>query len=84
MNRKIPNDIVEAMREAISPHDTEEVREHYRNRNWPRVYAGKSIDVRYRWDLLWACGYRVTDLYDLYGANDKHIDTALRSIVKPL
>ena len=81
---KIPKHVVEEMREAISPFDTEDVREHYRNRKFPRAHRVKNLDVRYRWDLLWACGYRVTDLYDLYGANDTHIDTALRSIVKPL
>ena len=81
---KIPNDVVEAMWTAISPLDTPDARERYRSGNFPRSDTVKNLDMRYRWDLLWESGYRVTDLYDLFGANDTHIDTALREIVEVL
>ena len=81
---KIPKDVVEAMREAISPLDTEDARERYRSGNFPRANTVKNLDERYRWDLLWASRFDVTELYDQFSANSTHIDTALRSIVKPL
>lgn len=36
--------------------------------------------MRYRWDLLWLSGYKVTQLY--HYLNDDHIDTALRRLLK--
>jgi hypothetical protein len=89
---KIPKDIVEEMRQAISQLDTEEVREAYRTGNFPRSEFTKDLDKRYRWDLLWATmgnevlpkQYISDTLYEIPGVNDSHIDTALRNIVSPL
>ncbi len=65
--------------------DEEAVRDKYRRREIPRGDAVQDIDMRFRWDLYWA-GARLTGgLPDSQnGYNDKHIDTALRSIVAPL
>ena len=35
--------------------------------------------MRYRWDVLWLSGFKITSLY--HYLNDDHIDTALRRIV---
>ena len=84
MSRKIPDYVVQEMQEAISYVNTPEARERYRTGNFPRSEFVKDLDKRYRWDLLWASGFRITDLYDRFDANDTHIDTALRQIVNPL
>jgi hypothetical protein len=71
--------------EAISALDTATVRHAYRQGNFPRAEAVKNLDVRYRWDLLWAAAAQDRSLYDaLDGYQDSHIDTALRAIVPPL
>ena len=56
-----------------------------------RYKAAGLSDKRFRWDCLWASKVRIGDGVgikgdlDLYAyMNDDHIDTALRSIVKPL
>lgn len=74
---KIKPEHLEHMRAALTPHDTEFHRSRY-------IAAGLS-DTRYRWDILrhaglmtWLCDVLYTYL------NDTHIDTALRSLVKPL
>ena len=81
---KIPTDVVEIMRRAIEPLDTNEVRDAYRSGNYPRAEHTKDVDKRYRWDLLHASSIQAWDLYDIPGVNDSHIDSALRSIVRPL
>lgn len=89
---KIPKDIVEKMRQAISPLDTEELRQSYRDGNFLRSEFTKDLDKRYRWDLLHDASDRgiisqwfISDtLYAIDGVNDTHIDTALRNIVPPL
>ena len=82
---KIKPEHLAFMRENIAPHDTPFHRDRYKS-------AGLS-DKRYRWDLFfqaeakrrphepttkWMCDVLYTYL------SDDHIDTALRSIVKPL
>ena len=75
---------VEQVRAAIAPLDTQEMRDAYRNGQFPRADKVKDLDKRYRWDLVNATGYRtVCDLYDA-GMNDTHIDTILRTVVAPL
>lgn len=82
---KVTETHLSIMREAITPLDTEEVRARYRNRDIPRAESVKDIDKRYRWDLYYAAARRVGGLPDsTSGYNMGHIDTALRSIVKPL
>lgn len=75
--------IVNRMREAITPHDTETLRHKYRNGDFPRAELVKDLNKRYRWDLARMSGFRVWEAYD-EGLNDSHIDTALRSIVPAL
>lgn len=70
---------------AISLKDTEQVRQQYRTGNFPRADKVKDLNKRYRWDLLYACVGSQWVCDNLYPyMNDSHIDTALRSIVKPL
>jgi hypothetical protein len=66
--------------------DAEEVRQSYREGNFPRSEMVKDLDKRYRWDLFWAATRSEFKLRDALNAylNDSHIDTALRAMVKPL
>lgn len=75
------------IREAVTPLDTPERREGYRNREFPRAAAVKNLDKRYRWDLFYAAT-RV-DLNALRpvldaGYFDTHFDTALKAVVPAL
>lgn len=83
---KIKPEHLAAMKEAISPLDTAERRQAYRDGNFPRADKVKDLNKRYRWDLLWAADFtRLIIASDVYTyANDTHIDTALRSIVPKL
>lgn len=63
--------------DAVAPWDTPFHRERY-------AAAGHS-DKRYRWDCLWAAKLSAWVCSTLYPyLNDEHIDTALRSLIKPL
>lgn len=74
----------EVLRTAIGPLDTAERRATYLAGDFPRAELVKDLDVRYRWDLLWASD-AMTAIGDA-GRDylDAHIDTALRSIVPAL
>ncbi len=72
-----------ALAAAIGPWDIDAHRDAYRDRRIPRADTVKDIDMRYRWDLLWASKFPTRELYDA-GLNDGHIDTVLRSIVPAL
>lgn len=74
---------VERIRAAIAPLDTDELREVYRSREFPRSDETRDLDKRYRWDLFKASGVKPWEFYDM-GMTDSHIDSALRSIVQPL
>lgn len=79
---------LDMIREAIITvgYDREDIRARYRARDIPRGDRVQDIDKRFRWDLFYAATAgtsMVSDLYDA-GYNDTHLDTALRSIVKPL
>lgn len=79
-----PKDL-ETLRAAIEPEDTEPRREAYRSGNIPRNDYVQDINKRYRWDLYWHAARIHNGLPDsTSGYNMGHIDTALRSIVKPL
>lgn len=84
---KMSAEHVEILRDAITPHDTAEIRQAYRDGNFPRADACKNRDARYRWDLFWHAHHRhgstIAPVLDA-GYKDAHIDTALRSIVPPL
>lgn len=74
---KITPEHLAIMKQAIIPMDTEEKRAIYKA-------AGLS-DKRYQWDLLRQAGLIPFVCDTLYRySHDSHIDTALRSIVKPL
>ena len=79
---KITPQDLDAMREAISPLDTQDRRARYQAGAFPRADLTKDVDKRYRWDLLHESGYRIVDLYDYM--DDTHIDTALRNLVPVL
>lgn len=72
---------------AISLKDTEQVRQQYRTGNFPRADKVKDLNKRYRWDLFYMT--KLVNNREFMGKineylNDDHLDTALRSIVKPL
>ena len=73
---KIKPQDLEVLRRAIAQRDTEEKRKYYKS-------AGLS-HKRYRWDLARDSGLLrfICDTLYTY-LNDDHIDTALRSVVKP-
>lgn len=61
----------------LTPLDIDDLRTQYK--------AKGLTDKRYRWDLLWAAGCTTFLCKVLYKyMDDTHVDTALRSIVKPL
>lgn len=80
---KIKPEHLEVLRNKVAPFNTDFYRSRYKA-------AGLS-DKRFRWDCLWASKIKIGDGVgikgdlDLYAyMNDDHIDTALRSIIKPL
>ncbi len=79
---KIKERDLAALRSAVCPLDTPLIRATYARGDFPRAELCKDLDKRYRWDLLHASRFPVTNLYSYM--NDTHIDTALRSIVPPI
>lgn len=76
---------LDALRAAITPLDTPELRATYVAGEFPRSELVNDLDKRYRWDLYWLAvrhGHSPPD--STSGYNDAHIDTALRTIVAPL
>ena len=72
----------EALKAAITPLDTEERRNDYRDGRFPRADKVHDLEVRYRWDLYWAVGGLRRVLAGVeHSYKDAHIDTALRRIV---
>lgn len=87
---KITDEHLAALRAAIVPCDTPERREAYLRGDFHNADRVKDLDMRYRWDLLYASGLKIGDGVGMEGLplygylNDDHIDTALRSIVPVL
>lgn len=82
MPLKMSPENVERIRAAIAPLDTPERRDAYLRGDFKNADKCKDLDMRYRWDLLYA---GKLDLYALFKElNDSHIDAALRQIVQPL
>lgn len=80
---KIDKATCDAMAELIEPLDTRRARDIYIVGDFPRSHLVLDLDKRYRWDLFYAAkAHRV--LPDDAGITDAHIDTALRTIVRPL
>lgn len=75
---------------AIKPLDTESLRTKYRAGLFSNSKHCKDVNMRYRWDLLHACGLKIGDGKGIKGLplyaylSDDNIDTALRRIIKPL
>ena len=67
---------------AVVPLDTETLRTTYRSGQFHNADKVKDLNKRYRWDLLWLLKLDLTEIYKY--ANDGHIDTVLRKLVKPL
>ena len=70
----------------IERHDTDSRRAAYREGRYPRADRTKDVNLRYRWDLLWAVHGQLPDTLrgELNELHDTHIDTALRRIVAQL
>ena len=84
---KIAQNVVDELRDLIEPFDTEDMRENYRLKKFPRAEQTRDVNKRYRWDLYWAAtDWHVRDSLGLAGPDisDSHIDTALRKIVPRL
>jgi hypothetical protein len=88
---KIKPDDLAKLRTAITPLDTPERRARYLAGDFHNAERVRDLNKRYRWDLLYASSIKIgdgvgikgdIDLY--YYADDMAVDTALRSIVKPL
>jgi len=82
---KVTPEHLTVIREAVEPLDTPERRVRYRNGGFPRAYAVRDLDKRYRWDLFYAAP-RTDDLRAVIdgGYFDSHLDTALKAVVPPL
>lgn len=78
------------VRAAVAPLDTKERRAQYIAEQFPRASVCRDHNMRYRWDLLFESGLKIGDGVGMSGLplysylNDDHIDTALRTLVKPL
>ena len=88
---KIKPEHYAVLKAAIEPLDKEEHRRAYRAGDFPRSASTKDVNMRYRWDLLYASKLKIGDSVGMRGdlplydyMDDTHIDTALRSIVPDL
>lgn len=88
---KIKDDDLNVLRGAITPFDTPERRRLYLDGDFHNAAHCKDLDMRYRWDLLYASKLKLGDGVGIEGdlnlyayLNDSHIDTALRSLVPKL
>lgn len=83
---KMPSALFDCLRAEIERFDTETRRAAYREGRYPRSDRTKDVNLRYRWDLLWAVHGRLPDTLraELNDLRDTHIDTALRRIVAQL
>jgi len=85
-----PPDLL-ALKNAVTPLDTPERRADYLAGRFSNADRCKDLEMRYRWDLLYASGIKVGDGVgvkgdiDLYAyLDDTHIDSALRHLVPAL
>ncbi|WP_234305477.1 hypothetical protein, partial [Diaphorobacter sp. J5-51] len=91
MNLRIRDADLAVLQKAICPLDTNERRARYQSGKFPYAEGCRDINMRYRWDLVYASGMRFGDGRGMQGSlnlysylNDKHIDAALRSFIPPL
>lgn len=75
-----------ALQTAIQALITPQVIEAYENGKFDRAERCTDLNVRFRWDVFYAARRSIPEQADeeLRTLNDSHIDTALRSIVKPI
>lgn len=82
---KVTTDHLDRLRAGIAPLDTGEARDVYRTGDFPRADRVNDLNMRYRWDLLWAAAAADRSIYDVLSEyKDTHIDTALRAVVPSL
>ena len=91
MNMKIRESDLMALKQAVCPLDTTERRARYEAGEFPYADKCRDVNMRYRWDTLYASGLRIGDGRGMPGElnlyaylNDKHIDAALRSLIPTL
>ena len=91
MTLKIKKEDLEVLRNAVTPLDTPERRQAYKERRFPNADRCKDVDMRYRWDLLHASTLKIGDGAGMPGdlnlyayLDDSHIDSALKSLVPAL
>lgn len=91
MTLKIKPADLETLKSFLAPVDTAELRQKYLAGDFPRADVCKDIDKRYRWDLLYRSRIKIGDGVGIQGdvnlysyMDDNHIDSALRSFIKPL
>jgi hypothetical protein len=80
---KMDQNSLSQLREHVRWMDTEELREAYRNGDFPRSDKVTDLDRRYRWDLF----YRIPTFIRFHVVEEldsSHIDTALRKLIRPL
>lgn len=78
--------LYDRLRAEIERYDTAARRAAYREGRYPRADRTKDVNLRYRWDLLWAVHGQLPDTLraELSDLRDTYIDTALRRIVAQL
>ena len=86
MPMTVTADHAKAFEAAITPLDTQELREKYRVGDFPRSDYVKDLDQRYRWDLFWAAQHNPTvrNIMSRTSYKNMHIDTVLKRIIPPL
>jgi hypothetical protein len=82
---RVNKDILEKWRAAIGPLDTPELRAKYISRDIPRADTVKDINIRYRFDLLWATiDMGKIPRHEVEAYADMNLSTALGRIVPAL
>ena len=78
--------LFDRLRAEIAHHDTAARRAAYREGRYPRADRTKDLNMRYRWDLLYAVHGQLPDVLrkELGDLRTTHIHTALRRIVASL
>lgn len=82
---KINPEHLEQLRKAIAPFDTPARRAQYKAGKFKGATRTNNLDMRYRWDSIYAANLDSWLSHTLYKyLDDTHIDTALRSLVPSL
>lgn len=88
MNLKIKPEDLEALRQVVVPLDTPERRKAYQEGTFANAERCRDVNMRYRWDLLYATNIKIGDGVgvkgdiDLYAyLHDDHIDSALKRLI---